>query len=53
MESNAENLSPIAHLRKFCDDQCSDNYFSHRKHVLDALNDLAPRLLVLKGARRP
>jgi len=34
MESNAENLSLIAHLRKFCGDQSSHKNFSLRNHFL-------------------
>ena len=33
MESSAENLSLIAHLRKFCGDQCSHSNFSLRKSL--------------------
>ena len=34
MESNIENLSLSAHLRKFSGDQCSENYFSLGGHFL-------------------
>jgi hypothetical protein len=32
-----ESQSLIAHLRKFCGDQWSHNYFNPRNHFLDAL----------------
>jgi hypothetical protein len=54
MESNVENLSLIAHLRKFCAEQSSHKNFNLRNHFLVAgwLNRSSAIRLASEGVRQ-